>query len=200
MLYHFIKFIDMLPYQFKTKMAYWFLFTLLFGLLPILLRLFVFAISGSGIVQPLMLSEVIFLGLMFNVSAVVNISFVTDNPKIAGSSTCLAIILSMILIVLYVVDLIVPVNLYVVLPVVTVTTLMAFMLSFVSANDDVLQEWRCRLDAEDVVKNIQDRSLRDRIEKIVAQRKEGERLDFNAVMDETLRWFTSAGECKGNNE
>ena len=62
-----------------VKLNLWLVFTLLFGLLPILLRLLAFSVNPT--VTPVILSDFIFLGLMFNATAVINVAAEENATK-----------------------------------------------------------------------------------------------------------------------
>jgi len=80
----------------------WLFFTIIVGCLPMLLRYIVFLCVPT--VTPFIVSDLIFLGILFNVSTVMSISAVKELTTIRGVFLGWAVFTSIMLLCLYVVS------------------------------------------------------------------------------------------------
>ena len=93
----------LIPYI-EAQRFRWFVFTAFFGFLPIMMRV-AFSLSNPGKDIPLiLLSDVAFLGLMFNASALANITSYRYGTHIYTAVIGVAVITSSLLAMVYAID------------------------------------------------------------------------------------------------
>jgi len=145
----------MLFFYGDAKRFRWLWYTLFFGTLPIVMRFYSAFWSTEQNIDYFVLSDIIFLGLMFNASAMSNISSEQDIPSVHMNFFPVTAILSMLLALLYAVGLSQNVNWIVVWLTTVLLVLCSFGLSFFSSNsrslrrlqkDFTLAEYTSKLD------------------------------------------------------
>jgi hypothetical protein len=152
------------------------------GLLPILLRFSAAVSSKDGSISYFSLSDIIFIGIIFNMSAITNA--LTEK----GLTTLYWIIfgwgmgLSTFLLSLYTLQLVHEVNLYVGAPLVFILTLISFLLSFLASDSKTLQQFQTRLNAEEMLTDMP-KSLQKRIKAVLDLHMDGQKISQEILVE-----------------
>ena len=191
-----IKIYNMFRTDVQSRMSQWLLFTVLFGTLPILIRLLAAVTATESGVAYVSIQEFVFLGLIFNVASLANITIEKDKPTVYPVVVGWTVCLSFFLIIMYTVTLIEPNTSWLAWPITIVLLLLTVPLSWLTADVEAMQEWQYMHNAEDILRCTPE-NLKSRVRKRIDQRKEGEELLPMVVIEEFLRdWKETHTEKK----
>ena len=175
----------------EYKFQHWLLFTLAFGCLPLILRV-IEASQSEGAVAYFALSDFVFLGLMFNASAMANISTEKLIPTVYRKVMILAVFTSLFLAVLYMHDVRSDLSYSTFAWICAVVLLLfAFGLSHFSSMPGEVHAVQDMLDEQDFLATFVSpvrtklKSIRDRQEKGEAMDLEKELAELDAMMFQT---------------
>jgi len=178
----------------KRSQAYWhwLIFTLLCGGLPIIFRFFIATASGSAFADKgitldyFVFSDLIFLGLILNASAMANAATIPQTPKAYGMILFFAICLSMLLVGLYAIDMIVRLSPYwLAWGYVLFLIFCSFVLSHYTTDASTMSVLQKTLDAKDLLNSF-DQPIQQELEEILCRKHKDQQVNLKQEID--LLW------------
>ena len=116
------------------KRLHWIYFTMLIGALPLLIRLVVWLSVADSSIEPIVVGDVVFWGVMLNVAALYNISTAENMPDLQVSVTAAALVRLSLLVAIYTAALFPGISPHVLWIVVTLLTGLSATASFLTTD------------------------------------------------------------------
>jgi len=176
----------------SEKVKHWLVFVMFFGILPIAIRLFTAVIVNNEITaecKPIayfVVSDIVFLGLLLNASAMANLSSEKSTPTVYKMTLFFTIVLSIFLVSTYTVEVMLGLNATATLCLAFSLTIPAFLLSYFTVDSTAVRELQEGLDARTMFRSFTE-PLQQCIQDAVFRSRKGEVIgfeDFAPFLDE----------------
>jgi len=138
----------------RTRRFHWIIYVFLFGTFPIVLRLLSAQFAESQIPY-ILLSDVVFLGLMFNVATMLNVSSPGKiRPAVYTITFLFTFMTSLILALIYTQSMVGEVKMSAVWAITAVTVICTLVVSFLTTYTDMLDEIQEAFDDADLIEGL----------------------------------------------